>query len=137
MPQSRLSTVAPEIEAALAKMGAEESRAVGWIAARWAIQKVQLSHPVIDEIVSSGGRGGALASVVEELDAAYFGLQESRDAGGASEDEVRRAFSLARAASALDFAARGEPLEALYEAGTATGDWAQLGALVTSKRGDT
>jgi hypothetical protein len=53
-----------------------------------------------------------------------------KEAGTVPAEEVEVAFSRARAASAVDFAARGEPAEAVYEAGIAADDWAGLQIVV-------
>ena len=60
------------------------------------------------------GQADALGSIVQVLDDRYFLLQESRALGRVSEGEVLRAFAVARAVSALEFAMRDEPLEVAF-----------------------
>jgi hypothetical protein len=131
--RTRLNTVAPDLEANVLAMTPDRRRATAWSAARWALGMVQLSHPAIEKALLTG-QADTLASTVEELDERYFILQESKDSGRASEEDVLRAFAVARAVSALEFAMRDEPLEAIYEAGMATDDWPALRSLVS--RGD-
>jgi hypothetical protein len=45
---------------------------------------------------------------------------------------VQVAFSLARAAGAVEFAARGEFVEAIYESGIAVDDWPELRRVIAS-----
>jgi hypothetical protein len=131
--RSRLNTVAPDLEAAVLAMTPDRRRSTALSAVRWALDLVQLSHPVIEKALASGQAEG-LGSFVQELDEQYFLLQETRDSGRASEREVLRAFALARTVSALEFATRDEPLEAIYEAGIATDNWPALRNVIL--RGD-
>jgi hypothetical protein len=59
--------------------------------------------------IPSDQLGEATAALAEESDERYFSLQEACD------PTHIQAFSLARAASAVAFASRGEPAEAIYE----------------------
>ncbi len=75
---------------------------------------------------------GTLPEVVAELESQYLELQELLEKGIGAQQDVLTAFCRARAATALEFAIRGEPLEAVYEAGMAVGDWKKLGEIAAS-----
>ena len=59
--------------------------------------------------IPNGQLGEVAAALAEEQDVRYFSLQEAGD------PTHLQAFSLARAASAVAFASRGRPSEAIYE----------------------
>jgi hypothetical protein len=123
--RTRLNTVAPDLEETVLAMTPARRRAMALSAVRWALDLVQLSHPVVEKALVTG-QADALDAFVRELDERYFLLQESKDSGRVSEEEILRAFALARTVSALEFAIRDEPLEALYEVGIATDNWPAL-----------
>jgi len=74
--------------------------------------------PTVPSVIEKAwvtGQADALGSIVQVLDDRYFLLQESRAfLGRVSEGEVLRAFAVARAVSALEFAMRDEPLEVAF-----------------------
>lgn len=130
MTRTRLHTIAPSIDAILAKAEASRRGAAGWAAARWAVDRVGLADAALEEGFSTHDLG-TIPSVVEEIDSRYFALQELVDAGHAQHRrDADAAFSCARAASAVEFAARGEAVEAVYEAGVAVDDWASLASVI-------
>jgi hypothetical protein len=120
MERTRLATEAPDLDEALRDAATERRASAGWLAARWAVDRTGLRDERVDAVLS--GVDGDLTPVVDDLDRRYFDLEETNGA-----DEVSDGFfSMARAASAVAFAQRGQPEEAVYEAGHATGDWAAL-----------
>lgn len=127
MARSRLHTIAPDLDAALTKAPTVHRRAAAWAVARWAVECVGLSHPAVTEALSGSHLGG-LGVVVAELDKRYFELAESGRA-------TQVVFGHARAASAVEFAARGEVAEAVYEAAIATDDVPGVRAVVASVLG--
>jgi hypothetical protein len=68
--------------------------------------------------------------LVAELDERYFELQRRFECGGCSLTDVESAFSHARAASAIQFAAEGKAAEAVYESAIATDSLAELRPVV-------
>lgn len=131
MTRTRLHTIAPDLNAALRSAAVERRRAVSWVVARWAIDRTGLSDRAIDAAFA-GVATPDIAALVEDLDRQYFDLQDASETDPDIGPAMLVAFSKARAASAVDFAARGEAVEAVYEAGQATDDWAGLRALVAS-----
>lgn len=124
MTRTRLHTVAPDLDAALGSAAVERRRSVGWIVARWAIDRTELSDWAIDAALSGVGTPDVtalVAALVEDLDRQYFDLQDASETDPDIGPAALIAFSRARAASAVDFAARGNVVEAVYEAGQATG----------------
>jgi hypothetical protein len=120
---SRLNSFARDVASALRKASPDAQRRAAEFAAGWAVARTGLTHPAL-----AGGTADDLAALVAELDDRYFALTEARDAGQASAEQVAKAFELARAASAAEFARRGEPAEAVYEAAAAADDWSELRA---------
>ncbi len=131
MVRTRLNAVAPDLEAAIAAVPTDQQRNAAWAAARWALERVGLSHPAINEAVATGVVG-SVGTLVVEYDDRYFELQELNELGECTVENVQMAFSLARAAGAVEFAARGEFVEAIYESGIAADDWPGLRLVVTS-----
>jgi hypothetical protein len=108
---SRLSTAAEDIDQALARVSAEVSSRCAQAAALFALDAVGLR----DESSKSAAELDALA---ESYDNEYFSIQDEIESGQRDDDDESGdiAFSKARAVSALAFAKRGEPDEAIYEA---------------------
>ena len=131
MAMTRLYSIAPDLDFSIAAAPIDRREVASWEAARWAVQRVGLSIPAINEAMNTG-RLGNVPFVIAELDERYFELQELMEAGQGSQDEVIVAFSMARAAQAVGFAASGEHVEAVYEAGIAADDWPGLRALISS-----
>jgi hypothetical protein len=128
MERTRLQTVAPDLDKAIAAAPAEVASSAAWAAARWAVEQVGLSHPAIAEALS-GTCVGKVPALAARLDKEYFALDND---GRAPEATVLDVFSKARAASAVEFAARGEAAEAIYEAIIATDDIASVRSVVLS-----
>ncbi|HTQ38812.1 MAG TPA: hypothetical protein VMJ32_07275 [Pirellulales bacterium] len=129
MTISRLSTVSKELDGTINKVASSKRMSISLAIAAWAVDQTGLSHPVLPNDISSA-QPNLVQSLVEELDEAYFTLQESAEAGTASEEEVTAAFSLARAANAVEFALQGDLSETAYEAVIATDDLPGLQHLV-------
>src|SRR5262245_16240328 len=122
--RTRLQTMAPELDAAMRAAPVERCVSAGWRAARWAVERTGLRETAVDAALA--GRA------VDELDRHYFELQQACEADPERAPVWLAVFSKARAASAVNFASRGECMEAVYEAGHATNDWAGLRALLES-----
>ncbi len=123
MEASRLNTFARDVAAALQAATPDARQCAAEFAARWAIAHTELAHPAV-----AAGTADDAAALAAELDERYFALSEERDAGRATTEQVAAAFEQARAASAVEFARRGEPAEAVYEAAAAAQDWSELRA---------
>jgi hypothetical protein len=82
-------------------------------------------HPAIAEGLASG-KLGDLPALAAQLDDYYLVLHARDEELKEATPEGLEAFSRARAASAVELAARGEPYEAIYEAGMAANDWPGL-----------
>jgi hypothetical protein len=95
------------------------------------LERVGLSHPAITEAMATGVTGD-VSTLVVEYDDKYFELQALNELGKCTVENVQVAFSLARAAGAVEFAARGEFVEAIYESGIAVDDWPELRRVIAS-----
>ena len=81
----------------------------------------------MDDLLSADGTDfGVLA---QSFDESYFAQGENASVDGID------FFSRARAASAMDFARRGEPAEAIYEAISAVDDSSELREIVSRDLG--
>ena len=120
----------PDLAAAIAKAPASRRQQAAWATARWAVGRVGLAHPAIAAALA-GGQLGEVPAVAAELDELYLAANES----GAARSMVLAAFGQARAASAVEFAARSEPAEAVYEAAIATDDVPGIRAIIASVLG--
>ena len=123
MEASRLNTFARDVAAALQTASAADRQRAADLAASWAVGRTGLAHPAV-----AAGTADDAAALAAELDERYFALSEERDAARATTEQVAAAFEQARAASAVEFARRGEPAEAVYEAAAAAEDWSELRA---------
>ena len=134
MAESRLQTLAADLDQALGHVSAERGRKAAWAACRSAVARVELAHPVIAAAVANQRADNleAVAALVVELDYEYLRLSEA----GKHPSAVLSAFSLARAASAVEYAARGEAAEAVYEAVIATDDIPGIRAVVIHALGN-
>jgi hypothetical protein len=121
--------MAPELDAALRAAPVERRASAGWRAARWAVERTGLREQAVDAALA-GRALHDLVALVDELDCQYLELQEASKSDPDEATVWLIVFSKARAASAVNFATRGEPVEAVYEAGQATNDWAGLRALL-------
>jgi hypothetical protein len=120
---SRLNSFDPDVAAALRGASAGDRQRAADFAAAWAVARTGLTHPAV-----TAGTADDAAALAAELDERYFASSEERDAGRADAGQVAAAFERARAASAVEFARRGEPAEAVYEAAAAAEDWSELQA---------
>jgi hypothetical protein len=120
---SRLNSFARDVAAALRAAPADARRRAAEFAAGWAMARTGLTHPAL-----AAGTADEAAVIAADLYERYFALSEARDAGRATTEQVAAAFEQARAASAVEFARRGEPAEAVYEAAAAADDWSELRA---------
>ncbi|MBX3586660.1 MAG: hypothetical protein KF796_08440 [Ramlibacter sp.] len=107
---TRLSTVSPEIEEALADASSAERVAAARLVA---LKVAKLVLGVPDALFEAASD---LAAIAENLDERYFRMHEQ---GAAGWEEV---FAQARAVAALRYANEAEPEEALYEAVIALDD---------------
>lgn len=130
MEASRLNSFARDVASALYAAPAVARQRAAEFAAAWAVARTGLTHPAL-----SAGTADEAAALAAELDERYFTLAEERDAGRATTGQVVTAFERARAASAVEFARRGEPAEAVYEAAAASQDWSELRAELLSLLG--
>jgi hypothetical protein len=118
-----LNTFARDVAAALLTASAADQRRAADFAAAWAITRTGVDHPA-----GAAGTSDDAAALAAELDERYFAMSEERDAGRATTEQVAAAFEQARAASAVEFARRSDPAEAVYEAAAAAEDWSELRA---------
>lgn len=117
--------------AALRLVGPDLQDRAGRAALEWAIARTGLSHPAALAVLG-GGPAQPAAALAADLDDRYLSLSEARDEGLATTAQVAVAFGLARAASAAEHVARGQPGEAIYEALHADENWSDLQALLVS-----
>ena len=122
-------SVVPDLDDPLRCAPPDRRLAAGWAAAQWAIHQTGLLHPLISG-AKIGGPTGEIAALVAELDDRYLNLQELCDGGECTKEEVLAAFRRARAVNALEFAVRGEPAEAVYEAAVCCDDVSELRRVV-------
>jgi hypothetical protein len=120
---SRLATIAPDLEAAIANARPSLRRRIASVVSSWAADRVGWSY---------SADAGSLSEILQELDQRYFALQELRESGGCSEAAVMAAFNLARAVSSAVFASEEQASEAAYEAVMATGDLSGVRRVVLS-----
>jgi hypothetical protein len=120
---SRLATVAPDLEAAIANAEPALRRRVASVVSNWAATRVGWSYPA---------DAGALSAELQELDERYFALQELYETGGCSWAAVMAAFNLARTVGSAVFALGGQASEAVYEAVMATDDLTSVRQVVLS-----
>ena len=128
MTISRLSTIAPDLDELLRTIPPGFRVYAGWEAARWAVERVMLEHPVIAAALRAG-YSEAVPVLAAELDGRYLELLGMSEPGGIT-PEVKTAFSHARAAAAIVFAAEDQAEEAVYEAALATDAVAELRPVV-------
>lgn len=115
----RLSSIAPDLSELLTHLPEGQQRAVACKAADWAVSAVRVSDPRLDagRRLLPAQEGGSdlvttdLATLVDELDAAAFHLQDVGD-----EDGYAKGFARARAVHAVLFAIGRDAAEAALEA---------------------
>jgi hypothetical protein len=127
--RSRLSTIAPDLDDLLQSIPPGFRVYAGWEAARWAVGRVGLDHPVIAAALRAG-YSEAVPVLAAELDDQYLELQGRADSAGRDSPAVLTAFAHARAAAAVVFAAEDQAEEAVYEAALATDAVAELRPVV-------
>ena len=128
MTRSRLSTIAPDLDDLLRTIPPGFRVYAGWEAARWAVGRVGLEHPVIAAALRAG-YSEAVPALAAELDDRYLKLLGLHETSGI-DTEVGTAFAHARAAAAIVFAAEDQAEEAVYEAALATDAVAELRPVV-------
>jgi hypothetical protein len=141
----RLETIAPDLVEELTQAAPAGQRKVATAAAESAVERTQLAAAELDQAFAavhaedfgdSPARTG-IQQLTDRLDQEQWAVQERLDEGQATPAEHLKAFSAARAASALYYALDADPttaaLEALYEANAATGDLESLRRLVRER----
>ncbi|MCP8463130.1 hypothetical protein NK553_04135 [Pseudomonas sp. ZM23] len=130
----RLATVSEELVERMAAATSEQRKRAVIAACDHAIKAVSLSNSVVSLSMERLRRGeifsprlvSELNSLVEKLDGEYFVLQENSGDEAGFDRYALRAFSQARAISALAFGGVGESLfssaESIYEASAAVDD---------------
>jgi len=139
---SRLESVSSSLAASLRQVLDRQQRAACLAACEFAVEHSGVSSPVVEQALQALRQSMPIApqvkrqleALTQRLDDEYFDLQEAAENGTASEDEWKRAFSQARAASALVFAAGEDAFEAaseaIYEATATVDDNSELVAIV-------
>src|SRR5262245_32893640 len=112
--RSRLSTAFPDLDAVIQANSPDIGLKAAWVAARWAVKKAKLAHPAI-AAAHEDGPVREVSRLVKQLDKQYFDQQEAWENGQGTKAEWLATFRQARAASAIEFAIRGEAAEAIYE----------------------
>ena len=79
-----------------------------------------------------------ITALATELDESYLSLSELREGDPSLQPQVEAAFAKARAAAAVEFAAKGIPDEAIYEAAAAaeSAGWLELRAVLLALLAD-
>jgi hypothetical protein len=119
--RSRLSTVAADIDQALARVSETVALQSAEEAAHFALEVVGVRD-------TSSKSSTELEAMASAYDSEYFATQQSSESGR-TVDQLTP-FAKARALSALAFAKRGQPAEAIYEAIIATDDAPKLRELL-------
>src|ERR1043165_6254516 len=129
MTATRLGSVNRYLADLLARADDVHQRRAAEVAAEFALDHSGLTDGRIDVVVRAIRSGSpvntsdreAVRQLSTELDEIQWNIQGQLDSGNATQDEHLRAFSLARAATALYYAADPDPkeaaLESVYEAG--------------------
>ena len=124
---TRLETISPQVASLLRQADPEKRKLASIGACEVAVRNNRISEPPILSVLQTLRSGGVvaaddknqLASLCQNLDDAYFSLQEEVDQDSAREQEALVLFSRARICSAVSFAANSEvdgPAESIYEA---------------------
>lgn len=134
MTENRLELLDADLSARLEKASISQLRNAAKIAGRFALDRANLSHPILDrtlEAIELGNSGDSslklqLESFVNTLDEVQWDLQEKLDEDSAKLSTYQAAFRRARAANSVYFALNAEAFtaatEAIYEAHAATDD---------------
>lgn len=140
---SRLETISKSLATALHHAPANRQRAACLAACEFAIAQTGVGSPAVEQALRmlrssqpiSAELKHALDTLAQRLDEEYFDLQDAAEESDATEDEWKRAFSQARAVSALVFAfgenAFDAASEAVYEATATVDDNQELLAIVS------
>ena len=129
MTASRLNTIAPDLDDLLRTIPPGFRVYAGWEAARWAVERVGLEHPIIAGALRAE-YSESVPVLAAELDDRYLELLGLSEAGDDISPKAQTAFSHARAAAAIVFAAEDQAEEAVYEAALATDAVAELRPVV-------
>ncbi|MFM7038313.1 MAG: hypothetical protein ACKO2L_11390 [Planctomycetaceae bacterium] len=139
---SRLESVSRSLAASLRQVSDRQQRAACLAACEFAVEHSGVDSPVVEHALQALRQSKPVApqvkrdleALTQRLDDEYFDLQEAAENGTASEDEWKRAFSQARAASALVFASGDDAFEAasqaIYEATATVDDNSELVVIV-------
>ena len=139
---SRLETISSSLAVSLRQASEIRQRAACLAACEFAVEHSGVDSPVVEQTLQVLRQSNPVApqlkreleALTQCLDDKYFGLQEAAENGTATEDEWKRAFSQARAASALVFASGGDAFEAaceaIYEATATVDDTSELVTIV-------
>lgn len=140
---SRLESVSTTLTTSLREASTKHQQSACLAACEFAVERSGIDSPIIQHALQAMRNSQPvppeikreLKSLEQRLDDEYFHLQEAAEAGNASEDAWKRAFSHARATSALVFAAGEDAFEAaseaIYEASATVDDNRELIAVVT------
>ena len=139
---SRLTSVAPDIVAALTHQSTPTLQIVARTAADWIVDRTGLRDPRADAGLAAlrqrnfgpSTERSELVFLVKQLDERAWDIQDRQTTGTATDADYLTAFGLARAASAIWYALDGSALQAamesVYEAQAASGELETLRALV-------
>lgn len=132
--RSRLESTFPELARAVEGASAAQRRDAALAASALAVEQTGLRNVAVDAALQElrsnrtvdDSRRSELHALVEELDEAYWSMQELVESGAAAGSDAVAAFRQARAAASVAFAtetdARTAALEGLYEAVAAIDD---------------
>ncbi len=121
---SRLAIVSGSLASALRRASVDQQRDVSLKACEFAVERSGVCSPIVDQVLQllrASRRVPSewihdLQALTQRLDNEYFDLQQAADEGRTNDDEWKRMFSQARAASALMFASGADAFEAASEA---------------------
>jgi hypothetical protein len=145
MTNVRLSTLDQDFYHLLLRQSDDHLRLLALTACRFAVQKVGLKYPAIENVLRTMSDGkpldpteaAELGKLVMALDATQRELSNRVTLGKTSALGGRVATGQARAANAVYLAANKDPLyaalEAIYESYIATEDWPALKSILLGK----
>lgn len=140
---SRLESVSPQLAAEIRTLRPASRSELARIASEFAVSVAGPPDPKFREVFESFRAGlklekqtvDWLASFAEELDEFAWKVEEDVDSGEAVPEDYLRAFSMARAASAVAFAAAEDAAESVYEASATVDDPSSLWELLLRNSG--
>jgi hypothetical protein len=124
MVKYRLQVTEPELLNVLRSQSSERLRKIAIEVCRFALERSELSSPLVDEAMGFLKRGYPvparvktdLRDFVDRLDRQYFDLKEAAEAADNGDEMWHPTFHKARAAAAVLFACEEDPLFAAAEA---------------------